>query len=177
MSWTEKDRLAFADYFESQYGKRLSINDEMLPLLHYMFKVNQSTVSRLAKTEKILENTQKIVNDVVLKANPKTYHFSSGEAFRWQLGITLKYAFWIAGIMIIFWSSYFWWAAHRDIKNAELILSAAPVVEQTLLHQIDADRNGFLFLEFKRPKGTLVENFTEFNVIDEETIRIYLGRK
>lgn len=176
MSWIKSERIEFINEYERKYGIRLAENDEMLPIIHFIFDAGKSTDARLADAESLLSNLGKTVKQSTDRFIPNTYHFTEGEALKWQIGIGLKVVMIIAAISILLWSAYFWWHSYQDIANAKAIIISAPLLEKKLLNGIQVNKDGYYFLEFSRPPedASSIKFFTEYELLEDGTVRIYL---
>jgi len=176
MSWIRSERLEFINEYERKYGVRLLENDEMLPIIHFIFDAGKSTDSRLSETKQLIAKLEQTVTQSAEMINPKTYHFSPGEALKWQVGIGIKILMIIAGFLIVSWSCYFYWSSHSDLKTSQQILASAPMIEKNLLQNIQKDNRGYYFLEFKKPTGDSVHFFDEYDLMSNGAARVYLAK-
>jgi|GEM_PF-6310448 len=177
MSWIKSERIEFINEYERKYGVRLSENDEMLPIIHFIFDAGKSTDSRLSETKRLISKLELTVNQSAEMMSPKTYHFAGGEALKWQIGIGLKILMVIAGVLVISWSAYFYWSSHNDLKNAQQILASAPMIEENLLRSVHIDSRGYHFLEFNRPKKDSLHFLKEYQLMEDGSVRVYLYKK
>jgi len=177
MSWIKSERIEFINEYERKYGVRLSENDEMLPIIHFIFDAGKSTDSRLAEAQRVILKLEQTVNQSVEMMSPTTYHFDRGEALKWQIGIGLKILMVIAGVLVISWSAYFYWSSISDLESAQQILTSAPLIEGNLLRQVHVDGRGYHFLEFNRPKKDSLHFFKEYQLMDDGSVRVYLYKK
>lgn len=177
MSWIQRERVRFIDEYERTYGKRPSEDDEMLPIMHFIFSAGKATQAKLADTEKLILKLEESINDSSKITNSPTYNFSDGEAMKWQIGIALKILIVISGFTALGWSIYFWWDANDKVEKADKIVLSAPVIEEKLLPQIQIDGSGYYFLEFKRPQKSSVNFFTEYHLMNDGSVRVYLSKK
>ncbi len=177
MSWIKSERIDFINEYERRYGVRLSENDEMLPIIHFIFDAGKSTDSRLSETKSLLSKLERTVTQSAEMISPKTYHFSDGDALKWQIGIGIKILIVIAGILIVSWSAYFYWSADNDVKYARQIIALNPVIENNLLQNVRVDSRGYYFLEFTRPKEDVINFLTEYELRNDGSVRVYLLKK
>ncbi len=177
MSWIKSERIEFINEYERKYGVRLSENDEMLPIIHFIFDAGKSTDSRLSETKRLIAKLEQTVDLSVEMISPKTYHFAGGEALKWQIGIGIKILMVIAGLLIVSWSFYFYWRSHNDLKTAQQILASAPMIEKNLLQSVREDGRGYYFLEFNKPKDDGIHFFIEYELMDNGSARVYLNKK
>lgn len=178
MSWTEGDRLKFIDEYERLYGTRLSINDEMLPILHTIFFAGKATELRLLETRRLLDKSVTTIEFLNQKLKATTYNFNTdNSALKWQLGGLLKTA--SAGLMIIaiIWSLYFWWNASLTRTKALQILNNVEVIDKGLLLNIRLTEDGYYFIESTKSTDSSIAFFSEYEELSKGRIRIYVGKK
>lgn len=176
MSWIQRERVRFIDEYERTYGKRPSEDDEMLPIMHFIFSAGKATQAKLADTEKLILKLEESINDSSKISHSPTYNFSDGEALKWQIGIALKVMVIICGFIAAGWSIYFWWDANDKVAKADKIILSAPVIEGKLLPQVRIDESGYCFLEFKRPQKSSVNFFKEYHLMNDGSVRVYLSK-
>lgn len=173
MSWIKSERIDFINEYERRYGVRLSENDEMLPIIHFIFDAGKSTDSRLSETKSLLSKLERTVT----QSSRENYYFSDGDALKWQIGIGIKILIIIAGILMVSWSAYFYWSADNDVNYARQIIASNPVIENNLLQNVRLDSRGYYFLEFNRPKEDVINFLTEYELRNDGSVRVYLLKK
>ncbi|MCC6836688.1 MAG: hypothetical protein IT213_17010 [Cytophagales bacterium] len=164
------DRIKFRDDLEAEYGIHISENDELLPILHFVFhsvkEVNESRVKQ-----------ESALNELMGKINRPVYNFGPGEAWQFQLAASLKWLFIGVSVVLLSWISLTWWSRKNDLEEAERIIQSSVRINSHLLNNVKEDRDGFMFLEFTEAKGNSIKNFIEYEKINSKTIRVYLGQK
>lgn len=175
MSWIKSERIEFINEYERKYGVRLSENDEMLPILHFIFDAGKLTTQRLNDTSTLINRAEKIINEAASKMNSKVYHFKEGDAFKWQIGIAFKVILIMGSIILTGWSIYYWIDAYKMKKKSEAIIRAVPFIENV---NVRVNQEGYHFIEFLPPKQkSKVQFYTDYELQKDGTIRIYIGKE
>ena len=164
------DRIKFRDEFEAVYGIHISENDELLPILHFVFHSVKEVNESRAKQESIL-------SDLINKINRPVYNFAPGEAWQFQVAASLKWLFIGISVALFAWVAFKWWSANNDLDEARRIIQSSERINSHLLKNTKKDADGFMFLEFTEAKGNSIKNFIEFEKVDSKTVRVYLGQE
>ena len=125
MSWIKSERIEFINEFERKYGIRLKENDEMLPILHFIYDAGNGTSKRLEDSQKVLNKIESLVNGVLQNVNPKVYDIKKGDAISWQIGIGLKYMIIGLTISILSWIAHFYSDEYNKVEKAQEIIQKA----------------------------------------------------
>ncbi len=164
------DRIKFRDELEAAYGIHISENDELLPILHFVFHSVREVNESRAKQESAL-------SDLMSKINRPVYNFAPGGAWQFQFAASLKWFFIGGSIVLLSWISLKWWSSINEVEKARNIVRSADLVNRALINKVKKDADGFLFLEFKEAPGTTIQNFTEYEKTSSKTVRVYLGKE
>lgn len=166
----KSDRIKFRDELEAAYGIHISENDELLPILHFVFHSVKEVNESRAKQERAL-------SDLISKINRPVYNFAPGEAWQFQLAASFKWLFIGGSIVLLSGISLWWWSSTHEVEKARNIIRSADLVNRALINKVKKDADGFLFLEFREASGTTIQNFTEYEKINSKTVRVYLGEE
>jgi hypothetical protein len=164
------DRIKFRDELEAAYGIHISENDELLPILHFVFHSVKEVNESRAKQESAL-------NELLSKINRPVYNFGPGEAWQFQLAGSLKWLFVGVSVVLLSWIGQTWWSGKNDLDEAQRIIQSSMRINSHLLNNVKEDSDGFLFLEFTEAKGNAIKNFIEYEKVNSKTVRVYLGQK
>lgn len=172
MSMTDDEIRALRSYSAfilKAYGFQMPPDDPVLPALYIIHremqlnnKVNKAVGEQIAQAASNLRG--------------KSYHFNvPGESFKYQIAAAVKYLA-IGLITLAFCAVGVWfWALKNEINTARDVIQTSGKARM-LLERMKKDREGFYFIEFKSSKGNSIANFHEFEWIDKETVRVYLGK-
>jgi len=164
------DRIKFRNEIEADYGIHISENDELLPILHFVFHSVKEVNESRAKQESAL-------SDLMSKINRPVYNFAPGEAWQFQIAASLKWLFIGMSIVLFAWIALKWWSAKNDLDEAQRIIQSSERINIHLLNNVKKDTDGFMFLEFTEAKGNSIKNFIEFEKVNSKTVRVYLGQE
>lgn len=167
----QKEVRAYCAHLLKNHGIDISPNDPIVPALFIIHKeMQQSTRSNQAIAA--------LLRDQYIKSKGKSFHFHvAGEASKFQNAVTIRYAL-VTGTMLIgLLIGFVWWSNQNDVARAEIVLDAAQPIGRELTKLINKDDEGFYYLELKRPTDGRIQNYTEFNQLNDSTIRVYFGRK
>ena len=166
----KSDRIKFRDDLEAAYGIHISENDELLPVLHFVFHSVKEVKESRAKQESAL-------GDLMSKINRPVYNFAPGEAWQFQIASSLKWLF--IGISIVLFAliALKWWSSKNDLDEAQRIIRSSGRINSHLLNNVKEDRDGFMFLEFTEAEENSIKNFIEYEKVNSRTVRVYLGQE
>lgn len=164
------DRIKFRDDLEAEYGIHISENDELLPILHFVFNSVKEVNESRAKQESAL-------NELMGKINRPVYNLGPGEAWQFQLAASLKWLFIGVSVVLVSWIGQTWWSWKNDLDEAQRIIQSSERINSHLMNNVKRDSDGFMFLEFTEAKGNSIKNFIEYEKINSKTVRVYLGQE
>lgn len=173
MSMTDQELLHLRAYCASvltKYGFQLSPDNPVTPALYIIHK-------EMEENNKVNKDVASRINKATEDIKPKVYHFNvAGEAWKFQVGIGLKWLPW--GMVILgFVASLVWLRSlEEDVKRARFILKHEPALT-TLLQQGKKTSDGYYYIDFKKsPNNKSIQFFTEFEQIDARTVRVYVAK-
>lgn len=165
----QKDLRAYCAFLLREYGFHISPSDPIIPALYIIHKEMQlTTQSNRALASQVKEASANI--------NPTQYHFQyPGEAWKFQLGIALKW--FLVGLIVVLltWSGVWYWSMIKDLDKARMIIEASGPAGE-LIKAIQKDKEGYYFIDFTAPKGDSIRGFKEFRKLNVKTVRVYLGK-
>jgi len=172
MAMTEQEQKALRSYCAfllKEYGFQFSPNDPVIPALYIIHREMQMNNQR----NKVIADK---VNDAASKLNLQSFHFNvPGEAWKYQVGIAVKW-FLFSLILVMLISLCVWaWSLSDKVQQADEILNSSKQIRELLL-RMKTDKDGYYFIDFKEASGNSVLNFSEYDKINQKTIRIYLGK-
>ena len=166
----QKELRFYCALLLKEYGFQFSPNDPVIPALYIIHKEMQ----RNSESNKALASQ---VKEALSRINPKEYHFHcAGEAWKFQLGIALKWI--LIGLIILLFTvvAAWYWAMAKDVDGARTIIGSSRNVSE-LLKAVREDKADQYFIDFTAAKGDSIRNFKEYRKLNANTVRIYLGRK
>ena len=173
MSWIKKERDEFINEYERKYGVRISEQDEMLPIMHYIYTAGLESVYRHRQMEQLFAKIEKSLNEAVFSSIKIA--LQDLEALRCLIDIAIRILIFIVVIVgaITIGSVIVNWSSTRRYE-ADAIIEAAPIFEKELLKRVVNDPKGNTYLQFVPDKGDGYELFKEFQLQEDSSIHVYL---
>lgn len=165
----QKALRAYCAFLLKEYGFQFSTHDPIIPALFTIHK--EVEVLRQSNCE-----LASIVKEASSKINPVTFHFNSrGEAWKFQMGIALKWI--LFGLLIAMFASIavWYWSMKNEIDHVRIMNETFKTTGE--LNKLVKKQDGFYFIDFNAAKGDSIMYFTEFRKLDTRTVRVYLGRE
>jgi hypothetical protein len=165
----QKDLRAYCAFLLKEYGFHISPHDPIIPALYIIHKEMQ-------RTNQNSNALASQVKEATLRINPKQFHFQyPGEAWKFQLGATVKWIL-IGFIILLFtWVGVWYWSMKKDIDQARTIMEVSGRKSE-LMKATQKNKDGYYFIDFTEQKGDSIQNFKEFRKLNAKTVRVYLGR-
>lgn len=117
------------------------------------------------------------VKSAATKIHPEVFQFNSSEAaWKFQMGITYRWAMFLGCALLLLWISAWWWSMKKEVDQARIIIKASGNIG-LLAKQVRQDRDGYYFIDFTAPNSDSLKSFTEFQVINAKTVRVFLGNE
>ncbi len=168
-SQEQKELRSYCAFLLKEYGFQFSPSDPVIPalyIIHREMQLNNESNKAVAVE----------VKGAASQINPQVFHFNAeGEAWRFQMGITLRWVF--AGIMIlllcVMGNGY--WSNTRDVEKARTIMESSGSLNE-LLKAVKKEKSGSFFIDFTLAKGDSVRYAKDFVWINSNTVRVYLGK-
>jgi hypothetical protein len=165
----QKDLRIYCAFLLKEYGFHISPNDPIIPALYIIHREMQLTT----QSNRSLAS---LVKEASASINPTQYHFQyPGEAWKFQLGIALKWFFVGLIAVLLVWAGVWYWSMVKDIDKARIIIEASGPAGE-LIKAMQKDEDGYYFIDFTAPKGDSVRGFKEFRKLNVKTVRVYLGK-
>jgi hypothetical protein len=166
----QKDLRSYCAFILKEYGFDIPLNDPVIPALYVIHKEMQLNTE--ANKAIALQ-----VKEVASRINPTVFNFNSeGAAFKFQVGIAVK---WILGglLVLLFVVVAIWyWSMVIKVDEAKAIVEKSGIMNE-LIKRAKKDDEGHYFIDFKAAKGDSIQPFTEFQKVDAQTARIYVGKQ
>lgn len=166
----QKDYRAYCSSINSDYGFDFSTTNPISPAMYIFHK----------EMEMCIESNKTMTAEVksaATKIHPEVFQFNSSEAaWKFQMGITYRWAMVLVCAVLLLWIGAWWWSMKKEVDQARLIIEASGNVG-ILAKQVRQDRNGYYFIDFAAPYGDSLKSFTEFQVINAKTVRVFLGKE
>lgn len=173
MAMTDQEHKALRAYCAfllKEYGFQLSPTDPIIPALYIIHKEMQLN----NQNNKALASS---VKDASTKMNSKVFHFNTpGEAWKFQLGIALKWISFSALFLVLVWAAIWSWVAANDLDHARVIIHSSEKIP-ALVKRVGKDKEGYYFIDFTEAQGSSIKSFVEYEKLSSKTIRIYLGKE
>jgi hypothetical protein len=164
----QKDLRAYCAFILKEFGFHFPPNDPVIPAIYIIHKEMQLN-NQNNKAISLL------IKEALSKINPTTFHFNSpGEAWKFQMGVTLRWILSGLLVLILIWTAIWYWSRVNDIDRAKTIGASYNISE--LLKRVQKNDEGYYFIDFTAAKGDSVQNFKEFKKQNARTVRVYLGR-
>ncbi|NOT74944.1 MAG: hypothetical protein HOP08_08440 [Cyclobacteriaceae bacterium] len=166
----QKEVRSYCAFILEKYGFDISPSDPIIPALYIIHKEMQlNNQNNKAIGELIKEASTKI--------SPTVFHFvSPGEAFRFQLGVAVKWIIISIPMLILMWIGVWYRSMIYDLDSARTIVQASDNVGE-LFKRAKVDEKGHYFIDFTAARKDSVIHFREFEKLNAKTIRVYLGKK
>jgi hypothetical protein len=172
MAMTDQEQKylrAYCAFILKEFGFHFPPNDPVIPaiyIIHKEMQLNNQNNKAIAS----------LIKEALSKINPTTYHFNSaGEAWKFQMGITLRWV--LSGLVVLFfmWAAIWYWSIAKDIDRAKTIIEASDNISE-LIKRVQKNSEGYYFIDFTTAKGDSIQHFNEFQKLRARTIRIYLDK-
>lgn len=165
----EKDIRAYCSWIHREFGIEFSSGDPTVPTMYIFHKEMEATVEANRKiAEEIKEATSRL--------KPIVYNFNErGESLKFQIGIVLKWVLLSIPISTMIWTTAWWWSNANNIEQARMIIQSSENV-RVLAKRVQKNRDGFYFIDFSSRRGDSTKPFTEFELVNKETVRVILGK-
>jgi hypothetical protein len=166
----QKDLRSYCAFMLKEYGFDFPPSDPVVPALYVIHKEMQfNNESNQAIASQVKEAASKI--------NNTAFHFNSADAaFKFQLGIAVKWM--LIGILLLLFLvvSIWYWSLVNNVDEAKAIIQSAGNMGE-LIKRVKKDNEGYLFIDFIEAKGDSIQRFKEFEKLDAKTVRIYVGQE
>lgn len=166
----QKDLRSYCAFILKEYGFDIPPGDPVIPALYVIHKEMQLN-------NDINKGIALQVKDAASRINPTVFNFNSEDAaFKFQLGIAVKWILW--GVLIaLFLAIAAWhWSNVNKVEQANNIVQNSGRLGE-LLKLVKKDDEGFYVIDFTADKGDSIEFLKEYRRIDAKTVRIYLAKK
>ena len=166
----QKDLRAYCAFLLKEYGFHFPPNDPVIPALYIIHKEMQlNNQNNKALASQVKEASSRI--------NPEEFHFHyPGEAWKFQLGIVFKWVLMGVIVILITWIGVWYWSMANDVDKARTILETSGSAKE-LLKDAQKDKSGLYFIDFTAHKGDTIQFLKEFQRLDANTVRVYLGKE
>jgi len=165
----QKQLRAYCAFLLKEYGFEFSTHDPVIPALYTIHK----------EVEVLRQSNHKLVSLVAQaasKINPVTFHFNhKGEAWRFQMGIALKWVSFGLLLALFAWIAVWYWSMKNEIDHVRMMNETFETTSQ--LNKRVKKQDGLYFIDFTAAKGDSTKYFTEYRKINTKTIRVYLGKE
>ncbi|MBS1508560.1 MAG: hypothetical protein JSS79_18130 [Bacteroidetes bacterium] len=153
-----------------KYGFEFSPHDPVVPALYTIHcELNSNKTGN--------EQVAKSIGEAMKKINPTVYNFSErGEAWKFKFAESLRWLFIGLSVVLVVVVSLIWWSQYNDIRRATLIIAASKGANETFIRSAKRDSQGYVYLEFSRAKGNVVDFWTDYEEVKKDTIRVYVGK-
>lgn len=153
-----------------KYGFEFTTNDPVIPALY--------TIHRELNSNKVgNEEVARSIKIALEKLNPTVYNFNEkGEAWKFKFAESLRWLFVGFSAALVVAISIIWWRQYNDVKKASLIIAASKGADETFIRSVKKDSQGYVYLEFSKAKGTVIDFWTQYEQIKKDTIRVYVGK-
>jgi len=173
MAMTDKELRELRSYCAfllNEYGIEIAPNDPVIPALYVIHKEMQLN----SQNNKVIASS---IQEVAGKINPTVFSFNNKDAaYHFQVGIAVKYVL-IGGLVLMFTLAGIWyWSMARDVEQARIIIETAGNFGE-LMKRAKKDKEGYYTIDFIAAKGDSIQRFTEFQAVDDKTVRIVIGRE
>lgn len=166
----QKDLRAYCAFILKEYGFDIPSSDPIIPALYVIHKemqLNNDSNKGIALQ----------VKEAAARINPTVFNFNSEDAaFKFQLGIAIKWILW-SGLIALFLAIAAWhWSNVNKVEQANSIVQNSGKLGE-LLKLVKKDDEGFYVIDFTAGKDDSIEFLKEFRKIDAKTVRIYLAKE
>jgi hypothetical protein len=165
----QKDLRTYCAFILKEFGFHFPPNDPVIPamyIFHKEMQLNNENNRAIAS----------LIKEALSKINPSSYHFNSaGEAWKFQMGITLRWVLSGLLILVFIWTAIWYWSRVTDIHRAKTIIGASDNISE-LVKRVQKNNEGYYFIDFTAAKGDSIQHFKEPQKLSVRTIRVYLGK-
>jgi hypothetical protein len=165
----QKDLRAYCAFILKEFGFHFPPNDPVIPaiyIIHKEMQLNNQNNKAIAS----------LIKEALSKINPTSYHFNSaGEAWKFQMGITVR---WVLGgllVLVFMWSAVWYWSMANDVDKARTIIESSNNLGG-LIKRIQINDEGYYFIDFTTANGDSMQHFKDFQKLNARTVRVYLGK-
>ncbi len=153
-----------------KYGFEFSPHDPVVPALY--------TIHRELNSNKVgNEQVARSIEEALKKLNPTVYNFNErGEAWKFKFAESLPWLFVGLSAVLIVTVSLIWWRQYNDVRKASFIIAASKGADETFIRSVKKDSQGYVYLEFSKAKGTVIDFWTQYEQVKKDTIRVYVGK-
>jgi hypothetical protein len=165
----QKDLRAYCAFILKEFGFHFPPNDPVIPAMYIFHKEMQSNNQNNNAIAALIKES-------LSKINPTTFHFNSpGEAWKFQIGITLRWV--LSGLLVLvcMWTAIWYWSMANDVDKARTIIESSNNLGG-LIKRIQINDEGYYFIDFTTAKGDSIQNFKDFQKLNTRTVRVYLGK-
>jgi hypothetical protein len=165
----QKDLRAYCAFILKEFGFYFPPNDPVIPamyIFHKEMQLNNQNNKAIAS----------LIKEALSKINPTTFHFNSaGEAWKFQMGITLRWV--LSGLfaLVFIWTAIWYWYRVNDIDRAKTIIEASDNISE-LVNRVQKNNEGYYFIDFTTAMGDSIQHFKESQKLSARTVRVYLGK-
>ena len=164
----KRELRAYCAFLLTEYELLYSPADPIIPALYAIHKDMQ------LNNRKNMDIAA-LISAASSKMKSQVFHFNSpGEAFKFQLGITLRWILIGALVFGFVWTASWVWSAKMELDKAKKIIEHSKVTDK-LIPYVKTDADGFYFIEFVVTRQGNKE-VMKVAKIDKNTIRVYLGK-
>ena len=153
-----------------KYGFEFTTHDPVLPALYTIYR---ELHANKVGNEEVATN----IKAALEKLNPTVYNFNEpGEAWKFKMAESLRWLFVGLSVVAVVFVALIWWRQYNDVRRAREILLASSGSHRLLMMAAEKNESGFMYLELSKAKGRFIKNFTEYEEVKKDTIRVYLGK-
>jgi hypothetical protein len=165
----EKNLRSFCAHLLREHGIQFSPDNPIIPSLYVFHKDMELTI----QANKAIASQ---IHEAASRINPKVFNFNnSGEAWKFQMGIAVKWIL-IGGLVLLFiWVSVWRWSMSNDVDKAERILKEAEQMHE-LFGRAKRDKAGVYFMDIIEARQGAIHPFMKYRRLNDSTVRIHLGK-
>ena len=166
----QKDVRSYCAFILKEHGFDIPVNDPIIPALYIIHKETQlNNESNKALASQVKEAAWRIKSTV--------FNFNSeSAAFKFQVGIAIKWIL-IGALILIFVVIAIWhWSRVNNVDQARTIIQTSGNMAE-LMKRVRKDNEGYYFLDFSAAKEDSIQHFKEYQKLDAKTVRIYVGKE
>ncbi len=166
----QKDLRTYCAFLLKEYGFHFSPNDPVIPALYIIHKeMKLNTLNNKALSSQVKKAASQI--------SPQVFHFNvAGEAWKFQIGSVFKWI--VSGLIVLLftWLGVWCWSMASDVKKARSIIHGSDNVSE-LMKLAKQNNEGYYFIDFTIAKGDSIQHFKEYQKLNSQTVRVYLGKE
>ena len=165
----EKDLRSYCAFLLKEYGFQFTPDNPVIPALYIIHKEMQLN----NQNNKAIAS---LVEEASSRINPKVFNFNSrGEAWKFQLGMAVKWILSGGLILLFIWVAVWRWSMSNDLDKAGRIIKEAEHMHE-LLGRAKRDKAGAYFIDFSEAKEGSIRPFMMYRRLDDSTVRVHLGK-